>query len=123
MPTFRYNGRTARGEAVAGSLEAESSDALASHLFTRGITPTDIRQAAVSQDALADLWRKLGGGKPGIAEIILFSRQMHAITKAGLPLLRGMQSLAASTPNTVLRGVLSSVIDSLQGGRELSFAL
>ncbi|HEX5048144.1 MAG TPA: type II secretion system F family protein [Gammaproteobacteria bacterium] len=123
MPTFRYNGRTARGEAVAGSLEAESADAIASHLFTRGITPTDIRPAAASQDALVDLWRKLGGGKPGIGDLILFSRQMYAITKAGLPLLRGMQSLAASTPNAVLRGVLNSVIDNLQAGRELSFAL
>ena len=123
MPTFRYSGRTARGDAVAGSLEAESADALASHLFTRGITPTDIRPAAASQDALAELWRKLGGGKPDISDLILFSRQMYAITKAGLPLLRGMQSLAASTPNPVLRGVLTSVIDSLQAGRELSFAL
>jgi MSHA biogenesis protein MshG len=123
MPTFRYNGRTARGEAVGGSLDAESAEALAAHLFTRGITPTHIRPAAASQDALAELWRKLGGGKPKIADLILFSRQMYAITKAGLPLLRGMQSLAASTPNAVLRGVLGSVIESLQGGRELSFAL
>ena len=123
MPTFRYNGRTGRGEAVSGSLDAESPEALASHLFTRGITPTDIRPAAASQDALAELWRKLGGGKPTAADLILFSRQMYAINKAGLPLLRGMQSLAASTPNTVLRGVLGSVIDSLQAGRELSFAL
>ncbi|HET8698860.1 MAG TPA: type II secretion system F family protein [Gammaproteobacteria bacterium] len=123
MPTFRYSGRTARGEAVAGSLDAESAEALASHLFTRGITPTDIRLAAASQDALAELWRKLGGGKPKIADLILFSRQMYAITKAGLPLLRGMQSLAASTPNAVLRGVLGSVIDSLSAGRDLSFAL
>jgi type II secretory pathway component PulF len=46
MPTFRYSGRTARGEAVAGSLDAESTEALAAHLFTRGITPTHIRPAA-----------------------------------------------------------------------------
>ena len=123
MPTFRYNGRTARGDAVAGSLDAESADALAAHLFTRGITPIDIRQAPASHDALADLWRRLGGGKPQPADLILFSRQMYAITKSGLPLLRGMQSLAASTPNAGLRGVLGSVIDSLQAGRELSFAL
>jgi MSHA biogenesis protein MshG len=123
MPTFRYQGRTARGDAIAGSLDADSPEALATHLFARGITPIDIRPAAASQDALAELWRKLGGGRPTSADLILFSRQMYAITKAGLPLLRGMQSLAASTPNVVLRRVLGAVIESLQAGRELSFAL
>jgi MSHA biogenesis protein MshG len=48
---------------------------------------------------------------------------MYAITKAGLPLLRGMQSIAASTPNRILRTTLESVIETLQAGRELSFAL
>ena len=123
MASFRYNGRTARGEAVTGTLEAESAEALATHLFTRGITPIDIQAAAASHDALGEIWRMLGGGAPRITDLILFSRQMYAITKAGLPLLRGMQSIAASTPNRILRATLESVIENLQAGRELSFAL
>jgi MSHA biogenesis protein MshG len=123
VASFRYHGRTARGEAVAGTLEAESADALATHLFTRGITPIDIQPVAVTRSALDDVWRRLGGGAPRITDLILFSRQMYAITKAGLPLLRGMQSIAASTPNAELRATLESVIDNLQAGRELSFAL
>ena len=50
MAVFRYSGRTARGDAVAGSLESESAEALAGHLFARGITPTEIKPVAVSQD-------------------------------------------------------------------------
>jgi len=123
VASFRYNGRTARGEAVAGTLDAESAEALATHLFTRGITPIDIQSVKISNDALVDIWRRLGGGAPRITDLILFSRQMYAITKAGLPLLRGLQSIAASTPNEVLRATLGSVIDNLQAGRELSFAL
>jgi len=123
MALFRYNGRTTRGEAVNGSLEADSADALATHLFARGITPTDIKPVAKSQDAARDLWRRLGGGQPTITDLILFSRQMYSISKAGLPLLRGIRSIAESTPNVVLREVLGSVIDSLQAGRDLSFSL
>lgn len=122
MPLFKYNGRTARGDAVGGSLESESAEALASHLFARGITPTDIKPVAAAENAAHDLWRKLGGGQPTLTDLILFSRQMYSITKAGLPLLRGLQSIAASTPNAVLRETLGSVIEHLQGGRELSFA-
>jgi MSHA biogenesis protein MshG len=122
MPTFRYNGRTARGEAVMGSLESESAEALATHLFARGITPIDIKPVAESHDVLADFWRHLGGGRPTLTDLILFSRQMFSITKAGVPLLRGMQSIAASTANAVMREMLQAVIESLQAGRDLSFA-
>jgi MSHA biogenesis protein MshG len=122
MGAFRYNGRTTRGEAVVGTLDAESPEALATHLFARGITPIEIKPVAVSQDVVADLWRKLGGGRPKLNDLILFSRQMYSITKAGLPLLRGMQSIASSTPNLILRETLLAVIDNLQAGRELSFS-
>jgi MSHA biogenesis protein MshG len=122
VPLFKYNGRTPRGDAVGGSLESESAEALANHLFARGITPTDIKPVAAAENAAHDLWRRLGGGQPDLTDLILFSRQMYSITKAGLPLLRGLQSIAASTPNAVLRETLGSVIEHLQGGRELSFA-
>jgi len=122
MPAFRYNGRTSRGEAVAGSLESDSPEALATHLFARGITPIDIKPVADTHNVLAELWQRLGGGKPSMTDLIMFSRQMYSITKAGVPLLRGMQSIAASTANPVMRAVLQSVIESLQAGRDLSFA-
>jgi MSHA biogenesis protein MshG len=122
VPNYKYHGRTARGDAVGGSLESESAEALATHLFARGITPTEIKPVAASEDVAQDIWRKLGGGQPTLTDLILFSRQMYSITKAGLPLLRGLQSIAASTPNAVLRETLGSVVEHLQGGRELSFA-
>jgi MSHA biogenesis protein MshG len=122
MPAFRYNGRTTRGEAVAGSLDSESAETLATHLFARGITPIDIEPVAVTHDVLGELWQRLGGGRPTITDLILFSRQMYSITKAGVPLLRGMQSIAASTVNPVMRTTLQAVIDSLQAGRDLTFA-
>jgi MSHA biogenesis protein MshG len=123
MGLFQYNGRTARGEAVNGALEADSAEALATHLFARGITPIDIKPVTESRDAVSDLSRRLGFGQPQLTDLILFSRQMYSITKAGLPLLRGFRSIAESTPNPVLRQVLGQVIENLQSGRELSFAM
>jgi MSHA biogenesis protein MshG len=122
VPAFRYNGRTARGEAVTGALESDSPEALATHLFARGITPIEIKAVAETHDVLGELWQRLGGGRPTATDLILFSRQMYAITKAGVPLLRGMQSIGASTANATMRATLASVIESLQAGRDLTFA-
>ena len=123
MATFRYTGRTSRGATVNGVLDAETPESLANHLFANGITPTDIRPAAGSQDVFQEIWQRLGGGRPKISDLILFSRQMFAVTQAGLPLLKGMQSLAASTPNVFLREALMRVIENLQAGRDLASSL
>ena len=123
MATFRYSGRTPRGDTVTGVLEAESPESLADHLFARGVTPTDIQPTTGSQDVLLDIWQRLGGGRPKLSDLILFSRQMHAITRAGLPLLKGIGTLAASTPNVFLRDALSRIIEHLQGGRDLASSL
>lgn len=120
MPAFRYSGRSSRGDAVSGVIEADSPDSLANHLFERGITPIDIQLASASRDVLADLWRRLGGGRPKLTDLILFSRQMFSITKAGIPLLRGIGSLASSTPNAILRDTLRSMVEHLQAGRDLA---
>lgn len=123
MATFRYTGRTSRGATVNGVLDAETPESLANHLFANGITPTDIRPASGSQDVLQEIWQRLGGGRPKINDLILFSRQMFAVTQAGLPLLKGMQCLAASTPNVFLREALMRVIENLQAGRDLASSL
>jgi MSHA biogenesis protein MshG len=123
MPSFKFQGRNARGEAIDGVLDADSADSLADHLFARGITPTDIALAKASDDVVEQAWRRLGGGRPSVNDLIMFSRQMYALTKSGMPLLRGMSSLAASTPNVVLRETLVRVLDALQSGRDLASSL
>lgn len=123
MPAFRFQGRTTRGEAVDGVLEADTAESLADHLFARGITPTDISPDTPSEDIVEQTWRRLGGGQPTANDLIMFSRQMYALTKSGLPLLRGMSSLAVSTPNVVLRETLQEVLDNLQSGRDLASSL
>ena len=120
MALYQYKARSSRGDLISGQLEADSQDALAARLFNSGVTPVEITAATHREDLAADLWRKLGGGKPTLADMTLFSRQMYAITKAGIPLLRGMNSLAESTPNMVLRDALEQVLDSLQAGRDLA---
>ena len=120
MPSFSYKGRSGRGELVAGRLDAESIDAVAARLLNLGVTPIAIEPASVAEDTLKALWRRMGGGRPTNADLMLFSRQMYTIVKSGVPLLKGLRGLAQSTHNVVLREALDDIVRSLESGRDLT---
>src|SRR5215831_15996033 len=124
MPIFIYKGRSLRGEAVSGQLEGDTAEAIAARLFNSGVTPVDIKIASDKETAdAAELWRKLGGGKPRVADLIMFSRQMYTIAKSGIPLLRGLRGLVETTHNIVLRRALEELVASLESGRDLAGSL
>jgi MSHA biogenesis protein MshG len=122
MKRYWYTGRSAQGEAVEGSMEAESPDSVAARLAHGGVTPIDIAvgRAGRGPTDLGELSRRLGFGKPSTADLILFTRQMYTITKSGIPLLRGLRGLSTSTHNACLREALEDVIESLESGHDLS---
>lgn len=113
-----------RGDAVSGTLEGDTPDAVATRLFNSGVTPIDIKIADEKDRADAgEMWRRLGGGKPKTSDLIMFSRQMYTIAKSGIPLLRGLHGLAESTHNVILRRAMEDVIASLESGRDLATSL
>jgi MSHA biogenesis protein MshG len=120
MTLFTYKGRSLGGGLTEGRMDAESADQLAIRLSSAGITPIEIALASEGSSSLRQLWLSLGGGKPRTVDLMMFSRQMYTITKAGVPLLRGLSGLQASTHNAVLREALSDVLASLEAGRDLS---
>ncbi len=124
MAEFAYKGRNANGNRVDGLLEADSADLVAAQLLERGVTPVNIQPArAMGGQSVSALWRRLGGGRPGTKDLVMFCRQMHTITRAGIPLLRGLGSLAQSTHHPMLREALHETIESLQAGRGLTDSL
>ena len=123
MPQFAYQGRNARGELVKGVLEGADSGAVADQLFNTGITPVHIdeaRSAVLQKDVLQIRW---GEPKVELAELMLFSRQMHTLLKAGVPIARGLAGLQESAQNPTLARAIGEVRESLESGRELSLSL
>ena len=123
MAQFRYRGRSGRGELTTGRLDADSSEAVANRLLGLGITPLEITSVASSGGSLQGILQRFGADKPSPTDLVLFGRQMYSITKAGLPLLRGLRGLAHSTHNKVLREALYDVLQSLESGRDLADSL
>lgn len=124
MAEFVYRGRSANGALVTGKLVGNSADAVAGRLISIGVTPVEIRdQATATGITFADLNKRLGGGQPTTKDLVLFCRQMHTITRTGLPLLKGLSGLMETTHNEVLKEALVEVIANLESGRELAASM
>ncbi|MFN2301556.1 MAG: type II secretion system F family protein [Gammaproteobacteria bacterium] len=122
MTMYLYKGRNPRGDAVVGKIEADDADAVANQLFSLGITPINIDVVEEHDETLGVWMRKLGAGRPTVEELILFSRQMYTLEKAGVPLVRGMKGLAESTRNPVLRDTIHDIVETVESGRDLASA-
>jgi len=124
MAIYDWRGRNNRGEAVDGQLEAMTDGGVADQLKTLGIAPVYIALAkVVSEEKAEDWWAKLNR-KPVVDEdLMIFSRQMYTLNKAGVPILRAFSGLQASATKPAMVDLLKDIRSSLDQGRELSAAM
>lgn len=121
MASFRYKARAANGTLVAGQLSADNLDQAAQRLIAAGVWPVHIDVENTARGfSLKQALRRLGVGRTQLTDLVLFSRQMYTVVKAGIPLLRGLRGLASSTQNPMLRETLEDVLANLEGGRDLA---
>ena len=123
MPQFRYRARASHGDLLEGTVEATDVDAVATQLLHGGVTPIEIFAHEPSPDVLESMRRILTYRTPDLAELTLFCRQMYTLLRSGVPIVRGMRSLAESTRNPRMVEVLEDVTGDLESGRDLSSAL
>jgi MSHA biogenesis protein MshG len=127
MPVFAYRGRNPRGELIEGRLESSDSGAVADQLANTGVTPVDIRQTSAADTAAAPsaagALRKLLAPPITLVDLMLFSRQMFSLLKAGVPIMRSLAGLQESSTNPTLTAVIADLRASLDSGRELSAAM
>ena len=126
MGVFSYKGRSRNGELVQGSLEGTDSGAIADQLLNTGITPTEIKVSHASRSASIgpSLWQRLSQDQSvDPLELMLFSRQMYTLLKAGVPIMRALAGLQESSQNLIFKAMLQDLRESLDSGRELSTAM
>ncbi len=123
MARFEYKGRDAKGDAVSGELEVANQGAAASELSRRGITPIKIAELAEKSAGMASINISFGKKKASLDELIIFCRQMNALTRAGIPIIRAMKGLADSTTSEVLKETLLDVSSRLESGINLATSM
>lgn len=121
MAMFKYTGRDAQGKVVKGEIEANSLDAAADLVLQRGILPSAIdeeKKKAGGRD-LNDLF----ASKIKSTDLIIFTRQIYSLTKAGIPILRALNGLSESTNSKLLADTLQDILSRMRNGYALSAAM
>jgi MSHA biogenesis protein MshG len=127
VPAFAYRGRNSAGESVEGVLEGTTAAAVADALFGTGVTPLEIKPAPTGAEKKAGaggvMNLELFAEKVGHVDILLFTRQLYTLLKAGVPIMRALAGLQESSQNVAMKKLLGDVRQSLDSGRELSISL
>jgi MSHA biogenesis protein MshG len=124
MTAFAWRGRNARGELVEGVIEADDDDAVADQLLATGVSPVAIAAKAQAVGAATgSAWQALRAAPVTTEDVLMFSRQMFTLQRAGVPILRALAGLQASTPKASLVALLADLRASLDQGRELVTAM
>ena len=129
MPSFSYKGRTASGQQSSGSIDANDMQSAAKLLSSQSIIPIEILpidRHLKEADAKAAVVKSTSINflTPNVQlnELVIFSRQMYSLSKAGIPIIRAVSGLT-NTKSLRLRAALFDIIQSLEKGRSFSSAL
>ena len=121
---FAFKGRNGRGELVEGIVDAASSDAVAAQLMAGGVVPVSI-EATTETTARAggeSWWQALSARPVTQEDTLVLTRQLYTLHKAGVPILRALAGLEASTAHPGIVKLVQDVRASLDQGRELATA-
>jgi type IV pilus assembly protein PilC len=115
VPLFTYKAVDPRGKSVVGRVEAVNLFDLEQRLSRMDL---DLISGAPSRYRT----RLLGGGIKR-QDLINFCFHLEQLASAGVPVTEGLTDLRESVENARFREVVAGLVESIQGGRNLSQAL
>ena len=116
MPLYSYKAIDAGGKSIVGRIEALN-------LFDLEQRLARMELDLVTGGPSSDVSRFLGGGKVTRQDLINFCFHLEQLATAGVPIMEGLTDLRDSIENPRFREVVSGLIESIQGGQNLSQAL
>lgn len=117
MPAFLYVAReTASGREISSSVEASTEQAAIAALLNRNLLVVSIQEKVGKKGRTA-------GGKVGLQDLVIFTRQLATMIDAGLAMVQSLQALADQTSNKVMRDVIKDVTTRVESGDNFSEAL
>jgi type IV pilus assembly protein PilC len=117
MASFIYTAReTASGREISSSVEAATEQAAIAALLNRNMLVLSIHEKVGKQG-------RTSGGRVGLADLVIFTRQLATMIDAGLAMVQSLQALAEQTTNKIMRDVIHDVCARVESGDSFSEAL
>ena len=112
MAIFTYEALTSGGRAMAGTLEAPSREHAVQMLSEMELSVNSIEQAKAPRPR----------SRIGRNEFIMFNQQLASITRAGIPLDKGLRQLAKDVESNSIRRLIEEMCDDLEAGVDVATA-
>jgi type IV pilus assembly protein PilC len=119
--SFDYEALDANGKRTKGKVDATTDGAAASALRQQGLTPLLLTEAGKGLNK--DLQIPGFGGKVGLKDLAIFTRQFATMASSGLSLLRSLAILEEQATKPKLATAIRDVRRDIEGGSSLSGAL
>ncbi len=125
MPQFAYKAKSADGNVVSGTLQAESERSALDSLGRMGVFPLEIAssQEAASKGSAGEVAPRRVSRRIGSGDLALVTRQLADLLRAGVPLNRALRILSEQTSNLDLSNTLADIEKQISGGATLHEAL
>ena len=123
MPRYLFKAKSSSGEITSGFRIGLNPGAVAQELSAAGMLPLKIESAEEPENAPKKaFWLGL---KPTVKsnELVVFSLQMASLTKAGISVVKAVNTLAESSKNEYFAEVLKDVASHLESGMDIASSL
>jgi len=112
MATFQYNALTSEGRLMKGTFEAGSQEEANQLLKEMKLDVNSIEKAPAEKPKTAI----------GRNEFLLFNQQLASITKAGIPLEKGLRELSQDVSSRSMRNLINDIAGELEAGTSIEEA-
>lgn len=123
MGTFEYKAVNKQGNAVNGTLDANSKRAASDKLVRQGYRPLMIKAHKKGGFDPNNIKIPGMGQKVKLKDMVMFTRQLATMINAGVPLVRAMNTLQQQTKNEYFKEILEQVAKDVEGGISFGDAL
>jgi MSHA biogenesis protein MshG len=117
---FIYTGKNAVGDNVKGKIEAANRQEAQEILNKSNIITIEI-DIDDQSDSFIDKLNFFNN--PTLVDLLIFTRQMYALLKAGVPIIRSINIVSDSCKNQKLSSALSNIAARLEAGYALAVSI
>jgi len=122
VAVFSYKAKDAKGQVIAGSLEAETVNAVINRLQAMGYFPVSVENESEKKRRTTAVAKRLAR-RVRINDLATFNRQLADLLSSGIPLVRALGIIQNQTANESLVEIIGQIAQDVAGGDSLAGAM